>query len=231
MNITILDNQPLFDDALARLLSIRFKAKRVHVAESLPDALSRLIGDAGADLIIAALDAPVLAPTGALAALLDAAGNRPVVLLTANRTDAMATEDRYRGIAGVLCRTSSAEAMVSAIEAILRAANLPIGAPHAAHGVIMGAASPDDVAIAVRQLTPRQQDVLRLVAHGRSNQEIAADLGIALATVKLHVNAILRALNVRNRTEAARLAISAGLGGTIVLPNQAARAMASMIVA
>jgi DNA-binding NarL/FixJ family response regulator len=53
--------------------------------------------------------------------------------------------------------------------------------------------------------------VLHHLAAGRSNQEIAERLGIALATVKLHVNAILAGLNVRNRTEAAIIAHRAGL--------------------
>ena len=59
------------------------------------------------------------------------------------------------------------------------------------------------------KLTPRQRDVLAEIGKGRSNQEIARVLGISIATVKLHVNAILQALGVRNRTEAAIIALRA----------------------
>jgi len=55
----------------------------------------------------------------------------------------------------------------------------------------------------LEDLTPRQLDVLRLVAEGRSNKEIARDLDIAEATAKIHVGAVMRALGVRNRTAAA----------------------------
>jgi DNA-binding NarL/FixJ family response regulator len=55
-------------------------------------------------------------------------------------------------------------------------------------------------------LTPRQRDVLRLIAKGKSNKEIGRLLGISEGTVKLHVTSILRFLKVRNRTEAALLA-------------------------
>lgn len=57
------------------------------------------------------------------------------------------------------------------------------------------------------KLTPRQSEVLIEIGKGRSNQEIARELGISVATVKLHVNAILQALGVRNRTEAAIIAL------------------------
>jgi len=60
------------------------------------------------------------------------------------------------------------------------------------------------------RLTPRQQEVLLQLGKGSSNQEIADTLGISVATVKLHVNAILQALGVRNRTEAAIFALRKG---------------------
>lgn len=60
-----------------------------------------------------------------------------------------------------------------------------------------------------RSLTPRQQEVLELVIEGRTNREIAGTLGIAEATAKLHVSALLRAMNVRTRDEAIQRARSA----------------------
>lgn len=62
------------------------------------------------------------------------------------------------------------------------------------------------------KLTPRQVDVLIEIGKGRSNQEIARELAISVATVKLHVNAILHALGVRNRTEAAIIALNMAPG-------------------
>ena len=55
-------------------------------------------------------------------------------------------------------------------------------------------------------LSPRQLDVLKCVAVGMSNPEIARSLGITLGTVKLHIHAILRMTGARNRTEAALIA-------------------------
>ena len=55
-------------------------------------------------------------------------------------------------------------------------------------------------------LSPRQMDVLKCIAVGMSNQQIASSLGITLGTVKLHIHAILRLTGTRNRTEAALIA-------------------------
>ena len=60
-------------------------------------------------------------------------------------------------------------------------------------------------------LTSRQIDVLRLLCQGRSNKEIGRTLGVSQKTVKVHVTAIFKALNVANRTQAAAMADKAGL--------------------
>jgi DNA-binding NarL/FixJ family response regulator len=63
----------------------------------------------------------------------------------------------------------------------------------------------------VSDLTPRQRDVLAAVAAGLSNKEIGLRFSLSEKTVKVHVGAIFRALNVTNRTQAATAARSAGL--------------------
>jgi DNA-binding CsgD family transcriptional regulator len=70
---------------------------------------------------------------------------------------------------------------------------------------------PSDAASTVSPLTPRETEILRHVAEGRSNRQVAVGLGIAEQTVKHHVSSLLRKLNASRRTEAVALAIRQGL--------------------
>ncbi len=69
-------------------------------------------------------------------------------------------------------------------------------------------------------LTRREQEVLTLLAAGKTNQEIARELSITSGTVKLHVHAVLKKLEVRDRTQAALVAIQKQLVDLTLLPKQ-----------
>jgi DNA-binding NarL/FixJ family response regulator len=73
-----------------------------------------------------------------------------------------------------------------------------------------GGAAPEDAASADDELTPREVDVLRLIAMGRSNREIARDLFVSEATVKTHVNRIFFKTGSRDRAQAIRYAYTHG---------------------
>ena len=76
---------------------------------------------------------------------------------------------------------------------------------------VVATAAPGGVALAGAALTARELEVLRLVARGLSNKEIAADLRVTTHTVKYHLAAVLEKLDVRSRTEAVSLGIRTGL--------------------
>ena len=76
---------------------------------------------------------------------------------------------------------------------------------------VVSTAAPAAALQAGAALTARELDVLRLVARGLSNKEIAADLGITTHTVKYHIAAVLEKLDVRSRTEAVSLGVRKGL--------------------
>jgi DNA-binding NarL/FixJ family response regulator len=102
------------------------------------------------------------------------------------------------GACGFISKTSSSRVMLSALRLIM-AGGVYLPPAMMVHG------TPDDSRPTIGStsfLTPRQREVLELLGQGRSNKEIARALNLTEGTVKLHVTAILKALNVSNRTKA-----------------------------
>ena len=130
----------------------------------------------------------------------------PVVALLPDETEA--AEAWAAGARGLLLRTTPVENLAAAMAAI--AQGLAVIDPAFAAGLLPAARDPS-VVPPIEELTPRELQVLRLVAEGQSNKAIARALGISEHTVKFHVNAILGKLNVSSRTEAVVHATRLGL--------------------
>ncbi len=112
------------------------------------------------------------------------------------------------GARGILPRAASAENLTAALAAV--AHGLAVIDPVFADA-LLPAARDQSPAPPIEALTPRELQVLRLMAEGQSNKAIARALGISEHTVKFHVNAILGKLNVSSRTEAVVHATRLGL--------------------
>ncbi len=97
------------------------------------------------------------------------------------------------------------------IEIIAEAATLTEGRTEAADADAMIVASPRAEAMLVEPLTPREQEVLQLLAEGLSNAAIALRLSISEHTVKFHVSAVCAKLGASNRTDAVRRGVRQGL--------------------
>jgi DNA-binding NarL/FixJ family response regulator len=130
----------------------------------------------------------------------------PVVALLADSTDA--ADAWAAGARGLIPRDTSAGNLVAALTAV--AQGLTVIDPAFA-AALLPAARDQSPAQPVEELTPRELEVLRLMAEGQSNKAIARALGISEHTVKFHVNAILGKLNVSSRTEAVVHATRLGL--------------------
>jgi len=112
---------------------------------------------------------------------------------------------------GVVPKTTEAAVLVGAVRLVLSGGRYVPESILSKEGSGFGEPNYSFDSAGLDRLTRRQMDVLEELGRGASNQEIGTQLGIALATVKLHVNAILNTLGVRNRTEAAIIAYKAGL--------------------
>jgi DNA-binding NarL/FixJ family response regulator len=129
----------------------------------------------------------------------------PVVVLSATEERTLVLECVNRGAMGFVGKSASGAALVDALRVVFAGG---VHLPGALFGSAPAAAKSDAV-IATRQsllsrlgLTPRQLEVLDLLVQGLSNKVIAERLELSEATVKTHVAASLRALNVKNRTQA-----------------------------
>jgi DNA-binding NarL/FixJ family response regulator len=128
-----------------------------------------------------------------------------VVALTSVLEDASVVGAVRAGAVGYLLKDTRVEELLRAIKAA--AAGQVQLSPEAAARLMREVRSPD----APEALSPRETEVLRLVARGRANKEIAAKLGIGEKTVKTHVSRILGKLGVQSRTQAALYAGRVGL--------------------
>jgi len=115
--------------------------------------------------------------------------------------------DSSMHVAGEFDSLAPAQALASSVDAIVIAEPLPLGA-EADHPAALGF---DDDEALQEPLTPREIQVLELLAEGLPNKAIAARLGISDQTVKFHVSSISGKLGAANRTDAVRRAVRRGL--------------------
>jgi NarL family two-component system response regulator LiaR len=131
-----------------------------------------------------------------------------IIILTSFSEEENVVAALQAGAIGYLLKDAQEDMLVEAIKAAYR------GEPHfsqpALHQLMKRLGAPDQ-ASPVDGLTERELDVLRLVAHGLSNKEIAHSLGLSKGTVKVHVSNVLNKLGASSRTQAAMMALQMGL--------------------
>jgi two-component system NarL family response regulator len=139
----------------------------------------------------------------------------PVLILTSHAQKSLIERLISAGAQGYCLKGIAAETLVLAIRSVAAGASWWDKAATAEIRAVF--ANPEPVKVGSKSevlenpLTKREQEILALVAGGKSNQEIAQILYIAPGTVRVHVHAILQKLEVRDRTQAAVLAIQKGL--------------------
>lgn len=204
--ILIADDHPLFRQALALAVMRVRPAARIAEAGTLASA-ARIAGDAD-DLALIILDLKMPGAVGYSGiALLHAEKPAVPILVVSSAEGASAAEEaRSFGAIAFLHKNSDLAVIEMAIAEAL-AGKHPARSPHPAGE----AGEVDAVRREVAGLTPTQLKVLLAVLEGQLNKQIAHSLGMSEATVKAHMTAVMRKLDVRNRTQAALVARSLGL--------------------
>lgn len=153
------------------------------------------------DMLMPEMDGPE-----AIALIKKEAPQARILVLTSFGENARVTAALQAGALGYLLKDSSPDDLLHAIHSVFRG-NLAL--PQAMAQLLMQPPQPS--AAALYQLTERELDVLKLVAEGQPNRDIAATLGISATTVRTHVSSLLTKLGLTNRTQLALFASQQGL--------------------
>jgi DNA-binding NarL/FixJ family response regulator len=157
------------------------------------------------DVVLMDLVMPVMDGISAISALRQELPGVEVVALTSVLEDASVVGAIRAGAIGYLLKDTNADELRRAVKAA--AAGQVQLSPEAAVRLMREVRTPE----APETLTERETDVLRLLADGQSNKEIASNLSIGEKTVKTHVSSILSKLGVQSRTQAVLAAMRTGL--------------------
>ena len=207
MKFLLIDDHPLFRQGLKGIAQ-RLDGAAV-VLESASYGQAQALLDDDLDLVLLDLRLPDMDGLEALAAIRAGFPALPVVIVSAseNKQDIMAA--LRLGALGFVSKASSAEVLENALRLVLAGdVYLSSGLMLSADGT--GADWPRNLEGATRGLTDRQAQVMRLMAKGESNKQIARALNLSESTVKVHVTAILRALGVTSRAQAIVAALQQG---------------------
>ena len=213
VRVLLVDDQSLFREALATLLSVRDEVEVVGEAANGAEAVE-CAARLRPDVVLMDLRMPGLDGIAATRRLRAGQPDVRVIALTTFDTDEEVFAALRAGAVGYLLKDVSSARLVEAILAAARGESV-LQPSVAAKVVARVAALPDEAVPRPRPpvvpLSERELAVVRLLAEGRSNREIAADLFLAEGTVKNHVTALLGKLGARDRTQAALRARALGL--------------------
>jgi len=209
IRILIADDHRVVRQGLRMFLQLDPELEIVGEAENGEEAV-RLVGLLAPDVVLMDLLMPVLSGIEAIGQIRNRHPETEVVAMTSVLENDAVVGAVRAGAIGYLLKTTEADALCSAIRSA--AAGKVQLAPEAAALLMREIQVPETrVVSGVSSLTERESDVLRLVARGYANKEIASDLNIGEKTVKTHVSNILGKLGVQSRTQAALYAARSGL--------------------
>jgi DNA-binding NarL/FixJ family response regulator len=209
IKVLIADDQAMVREGFGALLAAQ---PDMLVVGDAPDgetavARSRALGP---DIVLMDIRMPVM---DGLEATRRLAGGPKILILTTFDLDDYVYEALRAGASGFLLKDAPAADLINAVRVV--AAGEALLAPSVTRRLIaeFAARSHGDRPrpAALNALTPRETDVLRLIARGLSNQEIAAELVVAEQTVKSHVGRILTKFDLRDRAQAVVFAYETGL--------------------
>ena len=201
IRVLLVDDQSIIREGLSSLLRSKPDIEIVGEAENGQAAVEIAIA-LQPDIVLMDVRMPVMDGVAAIRSLRQKAPDIKVLVLTTFDDDEYITKAMGFGAKGYLLKDTPSEELAQAIRAVHKGYT-QMG-PGLFDKVMLAPAKVEpELSPEFEQLTPREKEVLELIAQGLNNREIAKALYISERTVKNHINSILSRLNLRDRTQAA----------------------------
>ncbi len=203
-NILIADDHPLFREAICNVIRSGFPDCTIIETADLDSTLLLACEHDDLDLILLDLNMPGMSGLNGLMSLRNEAPTIPVVIVSAEQDKHIVLQAITYGAVGFITKSTPREQMTAAIEQVLNG-HVYLPADIIRSEQANTRRTPREATISpelLQALTRKQLQVLERMAKGEANKQIGYNLDIAETTVKAHVSAILRKLNVHNRVQA-----------------------------
>ena len=206
IRIVLIDDHNLFRSGIKALLS---RQADFDIVGEAADGLSgvKLVEQTKPDIVLLDLDMPVMNGREALAQILSVRSEQNVVMLTVSEDSEDLTECMRFGARGFLLKNINADFLVDSIKRAVDGDN--VFSPEMTARLVQSLIRPHNAGTgsALDILTPRELEILGHLAAGHSNKIIARQLDLAESTIKVHVQNILRKLELSSRVQAAVYAV------------------------
>lgn len=203
MKLLVVDDHPIFRDGLAALLRQSVDQATVLQAPGCASALDIAAAHTDLDAVFVDLVMPGMTGDMAVREFRRVRPELPVIVLSSSENPGDVRRALQAGALGYIPKSADPNTLLSALRLVLSGSIYVPPLMALAAEVVAEHRRGSEVPGSIAQLTERQVEVLERVSQGLSNKEISAQLGIAEKTVKAHIAAIFKTLNVVNRTQAA----------------------------
>ncbi|MBR2273739.1 MAG: response regulator transcription factor [Alphaproteobacteria bacterium] len=209
MKVLITDEQSLFRDGLSLRLQQITPDTAIVQSSNLTEMYKILAKEKDFDILILDIDLAELSAAEAISKIKTLTPNTKIVAISSSEDTRNIKKILSFGVKGYIPKRLDSNILGGALKLILD------GGTYIPSAMLNQNISSDTANSSFsplkKNLTNRQSQVLDLIAQGKSNKQIAYDMGVSEATVKLHINALLRSLKVNNRTQAVITAQKMGL--------------------
>ena len=208
LSVVVVDDEPLIRSGLRAIINAEPDLTVVGEAGDGAEVLP-VVRRTGADVVLMDVRMPAVDGIQATRLLLENLDSPPrVLVVTTFENDDYVYDALRAGASGFLLKRTPPDDIIAAIRTVAGSESLLF--PEAIRALALAHAGAKPAGLDEYQLTEREQEVLRLMARGLSNNEIATELILGLQTVKTHVANILAKLNARDRTQAVIRAYESG---------------------